>query len=100
MHHQGDGPASSLGCVSMGKEQCAVASLLKLKLWLKSGELAAILGQERRGGLASSAQHHQGVGPASSLGRLSMGTEQRAVVVFLKSKSILRSIFCRWITCK
>ena len=36
-HHQGDGPASSLGRVSMGTEQCAVViSLLKLKLWLKS----------------------------------------------------------------
>ena len=29
--------------------------------------------------LAGSAQHHQGDGPASSLGRVSMGTEQRAV---------------------
>ena len=33
------------------------------------------------GGLASSAQHHQGDGPASSLGRLGMGTEQCAVVI-------------------
>ena len=35
------------------------------------------------GGLASSAQHHQGDGPASSLGRLSMNAEQCAVVVSL-----------------
>ena len=27
-HHQGDGPASSLGCVSMGTEQCAMAIAL------------------------------------------------------------------------
>jgi hypothetical protein len=45
------------------------------------------------GGLASSAQHHQEDGPASSLGRLSMGTEQCAVVVFSKLKSIPRSMF-------
>ena len=33
-HHREDEPTSSLGYVSMGKEQCAVAvSLLKLKLW-------------------------------------------------------------------
>ena len=31
------------------------------------------------GGVASLAQHHRGNGPASSLGRVSMGTEQRAV---------------------
>ena len=31
----------------------------------------------------SSAQHHQGEGPASSLGRVSMGTEQHAVVISL-----------------
>ena len=31
--------------------------------------------------MASSAQHHQGDGPASSLGRVSVGTEQCAVVV-------------------
>ena len=36
-HHQGDGPTSSLKCVNMGTEQCAVViSLLKLKLWLRS----------------------------------------------------------------
>ena len=33
-HHREDGPTSSLGHVSMGREQCVVVvSLLKLKLW-------------------------------------------------------------------
>ena len=35
------------------------------------------------GGVASSAQCHQEDGPTSSLGRLSMGTAQCAVVVLL-----------------
>ena len=35
--------------------------------------------EEERGVLASSIQHHRGDGPASSLGLVSMGTEQRAV---------------------
>ena len=34
---------------------------------------------EGEGAFASSVQHHQGDGPASSLGRVSMGTEQCAL---------------------
>ena len=45
------------------------------------------------GGVASSAWYHQGDGPASLLGRFSLGTEQCAVVVFLKMKSTLRGMF-------
>ena len=39
--------------------------------------------------LASSTQHHQRDGPASSLGRMSMGTEQCAVVIFLKLAAVV-----------
>ena len=40
-------------------------------------------------GWATSAQHHQGDGPASSLGHLSMGTEQCAVVFFLTVETVV-----------
>ena len=47
-NHQGGGPTSSLGRVSMGTEQCVVVVLLlKLKLWSSMGRHLVQSGHER-----------------------------------------------------
>ena len=60
--------------------------IVKAESWGVTRSYEGCAGAEGGGGRgeASSAQHHQGDGPASLLGRLSMGTEQCVVVVFLK----------------
>ena len=80
-HRQGDGPTSSHGPVSMAEQRAAcsgglvieVVAAVLLKLGLSPSRVGGV------GGLASSAQHHRGDGPTSSLGPVNMGKEQRAV---------------------
>jgi hypothetical protein len=105
MAHRSDGPALSPGCLCMGTEQCAVVDVNSKCLrnmfaldmclhtrqdkWGKHGKCWSCRGggggaarhrtiKERGEGVASSSQHHQGDGHASSLGRMSMGKAQRA----------------------